>query len=75
MITIKNLTLRNFLSVGAVTQVVNFNRHELLLVLGENLDMGGEDSGQKNGAGKTSILNALSYALYGVAISDKKKIT
>lgn len=40
-------------------------------MLGENLDMGGGDS--KNGCGKTSVLNALSYALYGWAISDIKK--
>ena len=61
---LKNLTMRNFLSIGNNTQVINLNREEFILVLGENLDLGGEDSGNRNGAGKTCILNAISYALY-----------
>lgn len=51
-IRIKNLTVRNFLSVGNATQGVNFDRQDLTLVLGENLDLGGEDSGSRNGTGK-----------------------
>ena len=40
MISIKNLTVRNFMSVGNATQAVNFDRQDLTLVLGENLDLG-----------------------------------
>ena len=29
------------MSVGNVTQAINFDRHDLTLVLGENLDLGG----------------------------------
>ena len=61
MIKIKNLTLRNFMSIGANTQAINFDRTDLTLVLGENLDLGGD--GSRNGTGKTTIINALSYAL------------
>jgi DNA repair exonuclease SbcCD ATPase subunit len=43
------------------------------LVLGENLDQGGDDNGSRNGTGKTTIVNALSYALYGVALTNIKK--
>src|ERR1035438_551358 len=72
-IKIKNLTLRNFLSIGNNTQAINLNRGEFILVLGENLDLGGEDAGSRNGCGKTTILNAVSYALFSWPISDIKK--
>jgi len=70
MIQIKDLTVKNFMSVGNQTQAVDFNREQLTLVLGENLDQGGDDSGSRNGTGKTTIINALSYALYGKALTN-----
>jgi DNA repair exonuclease SbcCD ATPase subunit len=73
MIKIKNITVKNFLSVGNQTQAVEFDKEQLTLVLGENLDMGGDDSGSRNGTGKTTIINALSYALYGQALTNIKK--
>ena len=73
MIRIKDLTVRNFLSVGNVVQAIDFNREQLTLVLGENLDQGGDDSGSRNGTGKSTIINALSYALYGQALTNIKK--
>ena len=42
MISIKNLSVKNFMSVGNATQGINFDRKDLTLVLGENLDLGGE---------------------------------
>ena len=68
MIQIKNITLRNFLSIGNVTQAVDFNKKELTLILGENLDLGGD--GARNGTGKTTLIQGLSYALFGVPIND-----
>ena len=73
MIKIKDLTVKNFMSVGNQTQAVNFDKENLTLVLGENLDQGGDDSGSRNGTGKTTIVNALSYALYGNALTNIKK--
>jgi len=73
MIQIKDLTVKNFMSVGNQTQAVNFNREQLTLVLGENLDQGGDDTGSRNGTGKTTIINALSYALYGQALTNIKR--
>ena len=61
------------MSVGNSTQAVNFDRKDLTLVLGENLDLGGDDSGARNGTGKTTIINALSYAMYGTALTNIKK--
>lgn len=72
-IKIKELTVKNFMSVGNHTQAVNFTREQLTLVLGENLDQGGDDSGSRNGTGKTTIVNALSFALYGTALTNIKK--
>jgi DNA repair exonuclease SbcCD ATPase subunit len=71
LIQIKKLTVRNFMSVGNATQGIDFDRRDLTLVLGENLDLGGD--GSRNGTGKTTIINALSYALYGNALSNIRK--
>jgi len=73
MIIIRDLTVKNFMSVGNVTQAVDFTKENLTLVLGENLDQGGDDTGSRNGTGKTTIINALSYALYGQALTNIKK--
>lgn len=71
MVLIKTITLRNFLSVGAVTQAVDINKGELTLILGENLDLGGD--GARNGVGKTTLVQALCYALFGVPINNIRK--
>lgn len=70
---IKNITVKNFLSVGNQTQAVDFDKQHLTLVLGSNLDLGGDDTGSRNGTGKTTMINALSYALYGQALTNIKK--
>ncbi len=59
------------MSIGNVTQSLNFSSSDLVLVLGENLDLGGNDN--RNGVGKSTIVNALSYALYGAALTNIKK--
>jgi len=73
MFQLKNLTVKNFMSVGAQTQAVDFDKEHLTLVLGSNLDLGGDDTGSRNGTGKTTMINALSYALYGQALTNIKK--
>lgn len=71
MIKIQNITIKNFMSVGNTTQAVNFSHDGLTLVLGNNLDLGGE--GSRNGTGKTTLINALSYAIYGQALTNIRK--
>ena len=61
MLRIKNVSARNFMSIGNNTQAVNFDNCNLTLVLGQN------------GTGKTTIINALSYALYGEALTNIRK--
>lgn len=70
-VSLKNITLRNFLSIGAVTQAVNFDSKELTLILGENLDLGGD--GARNGTGKTTLIQGLSYVLFGNPINQIRK--
>lgn len=73
MINITAVTVKNFMSVGNQTQAVQFDKSQLTLVLGQNLDLGGDDVGARNGTGKTTIVNALSYALYGEALTKIRK--
>ena len=71
MLKIKTVSARNFMSVGNNTQAVNFDNCQLTLVLGHNMDLGGD--GSRNGTGKTTIINALSYALYGEALTNIRR--
>jgi DNA repair exonuclease SbcCD ATPase subunit len=73
MIKICSITAKNFLSIGNATQSVNLDRNDLTLILGENLDLGGDDAGARNGTGKSALLNVVSYALYGQALTNIKK--
>tara|TARA_B100001248_G_scaffold262661_1_gene260514 strand:- start:14410 stop:16185 length:1776 start_codon:yes stop_codon:yes gene_type:complete len=71
MLKLRNITVKNFMSVGNVTQAVHFDKSGLTLVLGNNIDLGGD--GSRNGTGKTTIINALSFALYGNALYNIRK--
>ena len=56
----KSIELENFLSFGE-KQKIDFISNDVVLVLGINE----EENGGSNGAGKTSILNGIVWALYG----------
>lgn len=55
-----NMNMQNFLSVGKAE--VNLNDRGLVLIEGKNLD---DPSAKSNGAGKSSIVDALCFCLYG----------
>jgi DNA repair exonuclease SbcCD ATPase subunit len=55
----KEIQIRNFMSFGNVTTVVDLSSEGSTLILGENID-----TNSNNGAGKTTIINAICYALY-----------
>ena len=61
------------MSVGNQTQAVDFNNKHLILVIGENMDLGGDDAGARNGTGKTTIVNALSYVFFGDPLTNIRK--
>jgi DNA repair exonuclease SbcCD ATPase subunit len=61
-----NLGFRNFLSYGPKEVVLALFGNFITCILGENLDDGGEDS--RNGVGKSAIIDALCYVLFGKVI-------
>lgn len=73
MIHIEELTLKNFLSVGQVTQVIRFDHIDMTLILGKNLDASADSSGARNGTGKTTIIQGLCYALFGEPLAKIKQ--
>ena len=69
MIQFESLSLRNFLSYGNNTTVLNLKTPGTSLILGEDLD--NTSNGQSaNGVGKTVLINALTFAVYGKPVSD-----
>lgn len=73
MLTIKEITVKNFMSVGNQVQAIDFSNKSLVLVIGENMDLGGDDAGARNGTGKTTIINALSYVFFGEALTNIRR--
>ena len=61
------------MSVGNQAQAINFANKNLVLVIGENMDLGGDDAGARNGTGKTTIINALSYVFFGEALTQIRR--
>src|SRR5690606_20812091 len=55
------LSIKNFMAVGAI-EALPLDDRGLILIQGENLDDSSQDS---NGAGKSTIAEALCWALYG----------
>jgi DNA repair exonuclease SbcCD ATPase subunit len=73
MLNILNISMKNFLSVGNVTTAITLDKKGLTLVLGENKDTSNGSGISRNGVGKSVIIQAISYALYGSPISNIKK--
>ena len=72
MIVFKDLALRNFLSYGNNTTIIQLERPGTTLIVGEDLDNTSDGEGS-NGVGKSTLLNALVYALYDRAVSKISK--
>lgn len=64
-LTLKKIKIRNFLSYGNNANELDLDFTGTSLIVGENLDAGGH-----NGVGKSTIINAISYALYDKPISN-----
>jgi len=67
----KELTIRNFLSFGNNIQTFKFDIQGIKLIKGLNKDKTTiDDEREQNGVGKTTIMQALYYALYGTSIGN-----
>ena len=67
----KELTIRNFLSFGNNVQTFKFDTTGIKLIKGLNKDKTTvDDEREQNGVGKTTIMQALYYALYGTSIGN-----
>jgi DNA repair exonuclease SbcCD ATPase subunit len=68
LVNFKSLTIKNFLSVGETPVSINF-QPGVNVITGTNYDK--EDS--KNGVGKSTIADALYFALFGTTIRELSK--
>lgn len=64
---LQKLTIQNFLSIRSIT--LELNNRGLVLIKGKNMDNEAIDN---NGSGKSSIIEALVYSLYGRTIRGLK---
>lgn len=67
-LTFKTLWLKNFLSFGKREVAIPLEGNYITVILGENLDTGGEDS--RNGVGKSAMIDGICYALFGKVIRE-----
>jgi DNA repair exonuclease SbcCD ATPase subunit len=74
MLKLKKLTVKNFMSFGNIAHEVDLDDELLTLVLGENRDTGIVIDGiWSNGAGKSSLICAISYVFFDKALGNIKK--
>ena len=66
----EKIEIKNFLSFGNVPQTIWLNKKEFQLVIGLNKDKG-ESSANRSGVGKSSILNAIHFALFGQSVGNR----
>ena len=77
-INFKTLKAKNFFCYGKEGVQVTFSDYgNIVLIKGKNLDVGSEEADEKhssNGIGKSSIIDALVYGLYGKTVKNPKKL-
>ena len=73
MLSLKSISLRNFMSFGNVAQKINLDTGNITLILGENLDVISNVGNARNGVGKTSINAGICFALFGQSVSNIRK--
>ena len=64
----EEIEFKNFMSFGNIPTTVRLDDPGTTLIMGENLDAGGS-----SGAGKTTLINVLSYAAYDKIMSGVSK--
>jgi DNA repair exonuclease SbcCD ATPase subunit len=64
-IIFNKLTIKNFLSIGPDPIVIDF-KEGINYITGENLDV----QGTNNGSGKSSIIDAFNFAIFGESLRE-----
>lgn len=72
MLKFHSISLRNFMSYGNNTTVVQLDNTGTTLIVGEDLDNTTNGQGA-NGVGKSTIINGVAYAMYDKPISNISK--
>lgn len=62
----EKMTIRNFLSFGDTPQTIWLDGRRITTIMGVNLDSESQES--RNGTGKSAVLDALAYCLYGKSL-------
>ena len=70
MLKVNSITMKNFMSVGAVTQAIKLDENKLTLILGDTIDLGSE--GSRNGVGKSVIIDSFSFVFF---VTPFRKLT
>jgi DNA repair exonuclease SbcCD ATPase subunit len=74
-IDFKKIKAQNFLCFGENGIEIDFkNYNSVVLIKGKNLDVNDNNFSSSNGSGKSSILDALLYGLFGKTVKNPKKI-
>lgn len=71
MLKLTKVSLRNFMSYGNVPTILDLDKTQTVMIIGENRDIG-EAGNSKNGVGKSSAIQGVIFGLYGKGI-DKLK--
>lgn len=66
----QEITIRNFLSFGNAPQTLTLNDKKYQVVVGYNRDKS-DSSSDRNGVGKSTVFEAIHYALFGRSIGNK----
>lgn len=72
MINLKEVTFSNFMSFGKSPTTVNLDTNLATLILGKNED-NGKSGYSKNGVGKTTLFQAVSYVIFGDTFANIKQ--
>jgi DNA repair exonuclease SbcCD ATPase subunit len=74
-IDFKKIKAQNFLCFGENGIEIDFKNYDsVVLIKGKNLDVNDNNLNSSNGSGKSSILDALLYGLFGKTVKNPKKI-
>lgn len=70
-LTFKKISIKNFLSFGNVPEELDLTSSNYRVIIGKNKDKSDDNTEDANGVGKSSVMQAIHFALFGKAIGNK----